>query len=188
MLLPPSLSTRCLISAETKHVPRAQLRRETSMLQQTVSDHFEAKPGHISVAGRAGWAAGLWGNSRKERKSQRTADLLLLVPDSLPGLPQPAVPTTAELRTTSYKFPCNVYCKSYFNQPPLQSSFVSHIQHLLQNNVKNNWFTSSRKMANKSFTIFLYPVKLRLVSLICILCDIKISEVLKTEQLKKYCN
>lgn len=173
MLLPPSLSTRCLIRPETKRVPRAQPRRETSMLRQTVSDHFEAKPGRISVAGRTAWAAGLWGGSKKERKLQGMAYVLLLVPESLPRLPQAAVPTTAEPRTTSCKFFCNVYCKSYFNESPLQSSSVLHIQHLLQNNVKNNWFTSSRQMATKSFSIFLYPIKLRLVSLRYIFCDIR---------------
>lgn len=176
MLLPPSLSTRCLIHPETKRVARAQPRKETSMLQQTVSGHFEAKPGNISVAGRAGWATGLWGGSKKDRKPQGMADLLLLVPDSLPTLPQAAVPTTAESRTMSCKFLCNVYCKSYFSESPLQFSSVLHI---LQNNVKNSWFTSSRQMATKSFSIFLYPIKLRLVSSIYILCDIKILEVLK---------
>lgn len=52
------------------------------MLRQTVSGQFEAKPGHVSVAGRAGLAAGFWGH----RKKERMADLLLLVPTSVPRL------------------------------------------------------------------------------------------------------
>lgn len=175
MLLPPSLSTRCLIRPETKHVPRAQPSMETSVLGQTVSGHFEARPGNISVAGRAGWAAGLWGG-RKERKPIPVDDW------SAPAGPQqPPWAATGcsshdrKPQTTSCKFLYNVYCKSYFSESPLQSSSVLHIQHLLQNTAKNNWFTSRRQMAIKYFSIFLYSIniKLRGLSSIYILCYIK---------------
>lgn len=145
MFLPPSLSTHCLTHSEAKHVPREQLRRETSVLLGNAV--ILKKNLKIFLSGRAGWAAGLWGGSKKERKLQGIVHLLLLVPKSLPRLPQAAGPTTAEPRTTSCKFLCNAYCKSHLSESPLQSSSVLHIQQLLQNNVKNELFTSSSQMA-----------------------------------------
>lgn len=64
-------------------------------------------------------------------------------------------------------------------------SSVLHIQHLLQNNVKNNRFTSGRQMATKSFSVFLYLVKLRLLSSIYIHCDIKTLEILEIIVVRK---
>lgn len=159
MFLPPSLSTHCLIHSETKHVPREQLRRETSVLLGNVV--ILKKNLEIFLSGRAGWAAGLWGGSKKERKLQGIVHLLLLVPKSLPRLPPAARPTTAEPRTTSCKFLCKAYCKSHLSESPLQSSSVLHIQQLLQNNVKNELFTSS----TQDGSIFLYYIKFRLASL-----------------------
>lgn len=128
------------------------------------------------------------GRQQEGEKTPRDGRSAPAVPGSLPRLPQAAVATTTEPRATSCKFLCNAYCKSYFSESPLQSSSVLHSQHLLQNNVKNNWFTSSRQMAIKSFSMFLYPIKLRLVPSIYILCHIKILEVLKIQQLKSCCN
>lgn len=90
MFLPPSLSTHCLTHSEAKHVPREQLRRETSVLLGNAV--ILKKNLKIFLSGRAGWAAGLWGGSKKERKLQGIVHLLLLVPKSLPRLPQAAGP------------------------------------------------------------------------------------------------
>lgn len=117
------------------------------------------------------------------------AGMMLLVPSSLLELPQVAVPTTTETPwTMSCEFLCNVYCKSYYSESPLQTPSVLHIQHLLQINVKNNWLISNKQMAPRFFFIFLRPIKLRLFSSIYIHCDIKTLEVLKIQQLKTWCN